>query len=388
MDTQTQELNVFMATWNAGNMSVPGNVNQLLPTKPPALLALTVQEVNSKAYAAYLMDETAKHEMWMQTVTSSLVQTYPGINYVPLSMQSLGPLLLLVFQSSKVPTFPTVSMAKVPFGTGKVLNNKGAIGTRLEYDGLFDEPFVFTIIAAHLAPFVKGYVARNEQYQVILRRLIFPTTLPEDTSEATTPLLSQKTRFTNVYDSDLVIVMGDLNYRIDPRRLTDSDLLETVRGDRFATALESDQLLLAQKSKIAFHPFQEAPIRFAPTYKYRVGSAELDIKKRMPAWCDRILYCSPTELIRVTPISYTAHFNLDLSDHRPVSAEFNLTALGRPQVNKLKSIVVIDKNWQMKLLISRSISLLIGLILSILLGIWSLLIRMLPFRKAPARQNQ
>lgn len=49
--------------------------------------------------------------------------------------------------------------------------------------------------------------------------------------------------------------------------------------------------------------------------------------KRKPAWCDRILRMhAPT--VDVVPLSYTSHPEITSSDHRPVSAEFELKVSG------------------------------------------------------------
>ena len=68
-------------------------------------------------------------------------------------------------------------------------------------------------------------------------------------------------------------------------------------------------------------PFSEAPIAFAPTYKYNVGGDEYDTseKKRTPAWCDRIYYRGAVG--KITPVKYQRH-EVYASDHRPVSGGF------------------------------------------------------------------
>ena len=68
--------------------------------------------------------------------------------------------------------------------------------------------------------------------------------------------------------------------------------------------------------------FDEAPIDFAPTYKYNPNSEEYDSseKNRIPAWCDRILY-NKSECIK--NINYR-RYEPTVSDHRPISAGFEL----------------------------------------------------------------
>jgi endonuclease/exonuclease/phosphatase family metal-dependent hydrolase len=125
-----------------------------------------------------------------------------------------------------------------------------------------------------------------------------------------------------IMDHEICILNGDLNYRIDtiPRNV----IIEAVRSNNLTKLLERDQLLASRRKNPGFRlrAFQEAPITFAPTYKYDVGTDEYDSsdKKRSPAWCDRVLYRG---LGRVKQLDYRRH-EVRASDHRPVSAKFRL----------------------------------------------------------------
>ena len=68
--------------------------------------------------------------------------------------------------------------------------------------------------------------------------------------------------------------------------------------------------------------FDEPPITFAPTYKYNRGSTEYDSseKKRIPAWCDRVLYARNPNIVPINYLRYEA----TVSDHRPISAAFKM----------------------------------------------------------------
>lgn len=122
----------------------------------------------------------------------------------------------------------------------------------------------------------------------------------------------------HVFDHEICFLSGDLNYRIDARR--DAVVNAVSRGD-FEHLLGMDQLLkgLANNQSFRLRSFKEARITFAPTYKrvylllilcrtvsdnlrassrYDPGTNEYDTspKRRIPAWCDRVLYrtsCSP-----------------------------------------------------------------------------------------------
>lgn len=123
-----------------------------------------------------------------------------------------------------------------------------------------------------------------------------------------------------IMDHEICILNGDLNYRIDsvPRHV----IIEDIRNNNLPKLLERDQLLASRRKNPGFRlrAFQEAPITFAPTYKYDVGTDDYDSsdKKRSPAWCDRVLYRG---IGRVKQLEYRRH-EVRASDHRPVSASF------------------------------------------------------------------
>ena len=125
-----------------------------------------------------------------------------------------------------------------------------------------------------------------------------------------------------VLDHEICIINGDLNYRIDsiPR----NTVIEAVKARNLPKLLDRDQLLASRRKNPGFRlrSFNEAPITFAPTYKYNVGSDEYDTseKKRAPAWCDRLLYRG---VGRIKQTEYRRH-EIQVSDHRPVSGTFKL----------------------------------------------------------------
>jgi endonuclease/exonuclease/phosphatase family metal-dependent hydrolase len=125
-----------------------------------------------------------------------------------------------------------------------------------------------------------------------------------------------------IMDHEVCFLNGDLNYRIDaiPRNV----IIDAVRQNNLTKLLERDQLLASRRKNPGFRlrSFIEAPITFAPTYKYDVGTDQYDSseKKRSPAWCDRVLYRG---VGRVKQLEYRRH-EVRASDHRPVSATFKV----------------------------------------------------------------
>lgn len=115
-----------------------------------------------------------------------------------------------------------------------------------------------------------------------------------------------------------------MNYRIDQRRDATIAAAESGNVDQL---LPHDQLLKEMKYNRGFRlrSFVEAPITFAPTYKYdrRTSVYDTSEKGRIPAWCDRILYRTRAA-DRVQNLHYR-RYEANVSDHRPISAAFQIT---------------------------------------------------------------
>lgn len=132
-----------------------------------------------------------------------------------------------------------------------------------------------------------------------------------------------------------VFFMGDLNYRVDLDRDEAENLVEAafafgnniLQPETAREVLYSrDQLLarLTAGSRQFFEfptGFAEMPITFPPTFKFDPGTNDYDTsaKRRVPAWCDRVLY-APKPYVH--PESYSSVNAPSMSDHRPVVATF------------------------------------------------------------------
>ena len=107
-----------------------------------------------------------------------------------------------------------------------------------------------------------------------------------------------------------------MNFLIDNSRKEQSELLSL------------DQLSIARAHGDAFSELDEDEPQFAPSYKFRMGSSEYDLK-RAPAWCDRVLYKANVgnyDLFQLSldPQSYNSLETFTQSDHKPVSANFKM----------------------------------------------------------------
>ena len=120
--------------------------------------------------------------------------------------------------------------------------------------------------------------------------------------------------------------MGDLNYRLQSQDMTAEMIRAYADSYQFNHLLPNDQLLQQQKKGESFTQFKEPMIDFKPTYKYDPSTNSWDTseKNRAPAWCDRILYYSEANDDTINVINYRSHPEMIISDHKPVSAMFDV----------------------------------------------------------------
>ena len=159
-------------------------------------------------------------------------------------------------------------------------------------------------------------------------------------------------------ESDIWILFGDLNFRID---LDYEEFSEFIKNKQnWKKVLEYDQFNKNQKASLDFQEtLAEDPIIHPPSYKFIIGSdlydydskdrneeeaANLSGKKRNPSWCDRIFYknnCFVTKdeqkIIRSLGL-YNCVFdkNFQTSDHRPIFNIFDVTVFKDDEEKKRK----------------------------------------------------
>ncbi|EPS34966.1 hypothetical protein PDE_09931 [Penicillium oxalicum 114-2] len=333
-----REIRAVIVTWNAG-ASTPGSVrtsdfirDAVHPEDPPDIIVFGFQELvdleNKKITAKSLLlgskkkDHGEKEHMsrqyrvWIDHLTRSLHECMPlEESYVLLHTSHMVGLFTCVFVKHKERhNIRNVSASEVKRGMGGLHGNKGALILRFVLD---DSSLCF--VNCHLAAGQTQTAHRNNDIAAILEA----ETLPPESSLATrTDHFSSGGDGSMIMDHEICILNGDFNYRIDaiPRNV----IIEAVRQNNLTKLLERDQLLASRRKNPGFRlrSFVEAPITFAPTYKYDVGSDQYDTseKKRSPAWCDRVLYRG---LGRVKQLEYRRH-EVRASDHRPVSATFKI----------------------------------------------------------------
>merc|ERR1711994_568813 len=101
-------------------------------------------------------------------------------------------------------------------------------------------------------------------------------------------------------------------------------VVRLVEENKLGQLLARDQLSLARKNGEAFSELNETLPTFPPSYKYKIGTSDYDLK-RAPAWTDRILFKANVAnydnyALSVNQHKYSAHTGLCQSDHKPVSS--------------------------------------------------------------------
>lgn len=99
-----------------------------------------------------------------------------------------------------------------------------------------------------------------------------------------------------------------------------------IRRRNYTYLQQKDQLLSSKSSHSVLSRFNEGTLNFDPTYKYDDHSDIYDSsqKKRIPAWCDRILYEKHDNCIGTVELLQYSRKESLFSDHRPVQASFKI----------------------------------------------------------------
>lgn len=323
--TMLQNFKIFMGTWNVNGQSASESLVAWLGTDsvPPDLYAVGFQELDLSK-EAFLFADSPREPEWARAVAKGL---HPGAKYQEIRRIRLVGMMLLVFVKQSLVSFiHDVHAQTVGTGLMGTMGNKGGVAVSLKFHNTS-----VCFVNSHLAAHTHEYERRNQDFRNINARMFF---VPD-------PL--DPSRNFDIDNHDVVMWLGDLNYRLKEGTY-DLDRVKTMIEQRqFELLLELDQLRLSRRMKMSFQGYKEAEIHFPPTYKFDPGTDNFDSseKARFPAWCDRVLWKSQGVLSRrkshsssiaqdavdeemVRQLTYRSHPMLKLSDHKPVSALFDV----------------------------------------------------------------
>ncbi|KAI1290145.1 Inositol polyphosphate 5-phosphatase K [Halotydeus destructor] len=300
----SDEVKVFVLTWNLKSKGPKEDFRALLGLEGkslPDIYAFGYQEAPILRPANLVAEEP-----WVGQMRRLLSEK----NYVKLAHIRLQGIILAVYaQRQHITAISNLEVHYTRTGFGGLWGNKGGVSMRMNYRGCS-----LCFVNCHLAAHDHKLDQRISDYHSIMNNQTFYCSSTN-----------------NIVAHDYVILMGDLNFRIND--FTAKEIHDRIKDNSETSRsqlLEKDQLTIVRKDKRAFVEFEETRPQFNPTYKFKANTDDYDMKKRKPAFTDRILYrCSKNDLA-INQEHYRSHMQFKQSDHKPVTSVFNLKV--RPHV--------------------------------------------------------
>jgi len=346
--TDQRELTLFVGSMNLHALEQPCCVREWLASPQitaagvprPDIYAVGFQELvdltTSNLLSASLSDTLTGQ--WAERCEKDLNDGLSGDDCYKLVQRSnlVGIGLLIFAQKRHFPFISGVNGQATGCGVLGMMGNKGACCIRLQ---LYDSTICF--VCSHLAAHRSNVQGRNKDFNNLVTRTRFDVPLSDS------EILHHDRGACGIMDHELVVWMGDLNYRFESE-LTLPECYRLIEAKDWASLRKFDQLNVERSQSRAFIDFEEGVLDFQPSYKfihntdrYDKGEEEAGGSKklRMPAYTDRILWQKRDAFLRtnITQIHYGVCMEVQPSDHRPVLGLFNM------------QVKVVSKERQMEL---------------------------------------
>ncbi|EOA29354.1 hypothetical protein CARUB_v10025640mg [Capsella rubella] len=351
---QTDSVRILIGSWNVGQgkashdalMSWLGSV-----ASDVGILVVGLQEVEMGA--GFLAMSAAKESVggnegstigqyWIDTIGKTLDEKAV---FERMGSRQLAGLLISLWVRKNLRTHVgDIDVAAVPCGFGRAIGNKGGVGLRIR---VFDRIMCF--INCHLAAHLEAVNRRNADFDHIYKTMSFTRSSAHNAPAAGVSTSSHTTKSANnaninteetkqdLAEADMVVFFGDFNYRLFG--ISYDEARDFVSQRSFDWLREKDQLRAEMKAGRVFQGMREAIITFPPTYKFErhrpgLGGYDSGEKKRIPAWCDRVIYrdtrtspeseCSLDCPVVASIMLYDACMDVTDSDHKPVRCKFHV----------------------------------------------------------------
>ncbi|KAG2324106.1 hypothetical protein Bca52824_006834 [Brassica carinata] len=347
---------ILIGTWNVGQgrashdalMSWLGSV-----TSDVGIVVVGLQEVEmgagflamSAAKETVGLEGSAVGQWWIDAIGKALDENN---TFERMGSRQLAGLLISLWARKEIRTHVgDLDVAAVPCGFGRAIGNKGGVGLRIR---VYDRIMCF--VNCHLAAHLEAVNRRNADFNHIFRLMVFSRGQSLSNAAAagvstaaytlktttTSPSIGTEEVKSDLAAADMIAFFGDFNYRLFG--ITYDEARDFISQRSFDWLRERDQLRQEMKSGKVFQGMREALITFPPTYKFErnrpgLGGYDSGEKKRIPAWCDRVIYrdtqSSPFSKSSLqcpvvsSVIMYEACMDVTESDHKPVRCKFHAT---------------------------------------------------------------
>ena len=387
-----EKINIYVASWNAGGSELSKinliNFDSLLIPKDqkikPDIYFVGFQEVVKLNATNVIMTGDEKFQQvvseWDKKVSESLQKIGKYKNFVIMNLVGIN--FFAYILEDKYDKLKNISKKIVKTGFGGATGNKGSCVINFDYENTS-----FSVSCSHLVHNNKNKRFKELEYILNLKLNTFynpdklkdatnqsleeiMTSIEDDNTKILGPnLLINQNILNNTKvdtnnnnsllfkDSDIWVVFGDLNFRVDTEYEEFSDFIK--KGNNWDKLLEYDQFIKYKLASLSsMTNIQEDEIKFAPTYKFIINSDEYDYtpenknqmmpskdkekekenenihksgKKRNPSWCDRIFYKKNSYMTKdgkkiINGLEYNSVMdkNFQISDHRPIYGIFEV----------------------------------------------------------------
>jgi hypothetical protein len=305
--SRTEEIRLCIATYNVNGLACPASISlgpwltDYVVDDPPDIYAIGFQEIVNIDVGSILKEDFSNSTLWECKLKLTLDTL--GTSYKLLTRQQLvGVCLYLFVADSLLCDVHDVMVETTKVGLHGFAGNKGCVAVSFQV-----KDTAICCASAHLTAGQLNVYDRLRDLQDINRLTLF--------------------KGKGILSHNYVFWFGDLNFRID---LPADFIRKKIKENCLQPLLKKDQLLMLCSPRGALSYFHEGSIHFNPTYKFNLNSDVYDTseKARAPAWTDRILFFVNKQAVygNVTQYYYNS-CNLRISDHRPVSAVFDITVL-------------------------------------------------------------
>ena len=311
-----KDLSICSITWNLhGETPQPSTVNLLLKQdKKYDMYVIGTQECLRSILVSFFI--SSKKE-WEDLLLDNLGRD----DYVMVSAETMNAIHIVVIIKKELSQYiSAIGSSYVRTGGDTFLGNKGAVFTWFKFQ---DTPMIF--INCHLAAYREFQARRNEHYMYITNNItvwnysdVFGENIEVDPVGKD---VLNKFHF--------CLWMGDYNSRND---LSGKELLQFINESNVKEILKQDQLNKAIfNNEVDFNGFVEHPIMFPPTYKFNPGELRKyyinEEEGHVPSYTDRIFYRMNPDIsgLKINIKTYASNSGIELSDHKPVILNFELS---------------------------------------------------------------